>query len=733
MARRGRRRRLFHKYLRVLLAMVGGVVLVNGALGIWVTYRDTRAGLADLQVEKATSAAETIGAFFDQVGRQLLGAATMEAAAPRERVELFRRALYQVPAITEISDVDGGGGEVVRVSRVAPDVVGAGRDRSAEPSFLQAPIGEVRFSNLHYVEGTEPYVTGSTRDRRGGGVVLAEVNLRLAQDVVSKIKVGRRGVAYVVSDTGLLVAHPDVSLVLKQTNLSSLGYVRRALHPQAGERAEGQTSRGIGGGRVLTSFAGIAGVNWPVFVEQPLSEAYAPLKAQAVRGMTVLAVFVLIALAASLLLAKRMVTPIEALQYGAARIGAGELDQRINVRTGDELETLAGQFNEMATRLQESYAGLERTVEDRTRELRAALEQLEVANRHKSQFLANMSHELRTPLNAVIGFSEVLKEHMFGELNERQDEYVTDILASGRHLLALINDILDLAKVESGRMELEVARFSLAATIDEAVAMLRERAGRAQITLETDLAEAADQVDADARKVKQIVVNLVTNAVKFTPPGGRVTVETRRDDGEITVAVRDTGVGISAADQDRIFDEFRQAKDGPATTQEGTGLGLALAKRYVELHGGRIWVESTPGDGATFGFTLPAPTVPEGPAPVGPPAGKGLLVLVVEDDPAARQLLTIHLTNAGFLVAEAEDGSEGLAAACQLHPALIVLDVVIPGLDGWDLLTRLKGDPALAGIPVIVVSMLDDEKKGLTLGASDYLVKPVGRDQLLTA
>jgi signal transduction histidine kinase len=230
---------------------------------------------------------------------------------------------------------------------------------------------------------------------------------------------------------------------------------------------------------------------------------------------------------------------------------------------------------------------------------------LEAASRHKSEFLANMSHELRTPLNAIIGFSEVLAERMFGEVNAKQAEYLQDILSSGRHLLSLINDILDLSKVEAGRLELELGRFHLPTALDNALTLVRERATRHGITLTQTVDERVGDIVADERKVKQILLNLLSNAVKFTPEGGRVGLTATAAEGIITIAVSDTGVGIAPEDQAAIFEEFRQVGREDARKQEGTGLGLTLAKKFVELHGGRIWVESQVGQGSTFSFTLP--------------------------------------------------------------------------------------------------------------------------------
>ena len=239
------------------------------------------------------------------------------------------------------------------------------------------------------------------------------------------------------------------------------------------------------------------------------------------------------------------------------------------------------------------------------REIEEKSRQIETANRHKSEFLANMSHELRTPLNAIIGFSEVLGERMFGELNEKQAEYTDDILSSGRHLLSLINDILDLSKVEAGRMELELTKFDLPMAIDNALTLIRERASRHGIRLHHSVDERLGELTGDERKIKQILLNLLSNAVKFTPEGGRVDVDAVSSDGVVEISVSDTGIGIAPQDQETIFEEFRQVGTDYAQKREGTGLGLTLTRKFVELHGGKIWVESELGRGSRFIFTLP--------------------------------------------------------------------------------------------------------------------------------
>ena len=284
-----------------------------------------------------------------------------------------------------------------------------------------------------------------------------------------------------------------------------------------------------------------------------------------------------------------LIDPVRRMDQRFSELAAGNFAGRVDVANRDELGTLAENLNRMSDELGRLYR------------------QLESANRHKSEFLANMSHELRTPLNAVIGFSEVLQERMFGELNEKQADYVNDIHSSGRHLLALINDILDLSKIEAGRMELEPSEFDLPAMLETALTLVRERAQRHNIALSLDAEPEVGVVQGDERKLKQVTLNLLSNAVKFTPEGGAVRLGARRNGSAVEVWVADTGVGIAQEEQALVFEEFRQVGTDSARKAEGTGLGLALAKKFIELHGGTIRLESAPGRGSTFTFTLPAP------------------------------------------------------------------------------------------------------------------------------
>ena len=771
--------RLFGKYATLIIALVGGALLASGVISLYSSYRENEEHLITLQREKALAAAARIEQYIIDIEHQLGWTALPQIGAGSNPLEQRRyeylKLLRQAPAITEVAWLDTSGREQFRVSRLAMDVVSAGTDFSKDPRFLEAKGGKTWYSPVYFRKETEPYMTISRpAGGAGGGTTVAEVNLKFVWEVVSRIQIGKAGLAYVVNSAGTLIAHPDISLVLQKTDLSRLVQVAGL----ARDDGEGTPiSHDLRGKEVLTAHARMPTLNWTVFVELPLVEAFAPLYASILRTGLLLLAGLVLSVMVSVYLARRMVTPIRALQEGAEQIRAGRLDQRIEVHTGDELEALAERFNNMAAQLKESYAGLERKVEQRTRELSEALEQqtatseilrvisgsptdaqpvfdaivkscahlfgsmnaslrliegdraelvasasphretaedfpvplddegipasrailnrevvqipdylaadacvsarakqraeqrgfcaslvapmlrdnnvigtinvnratpgpftdkqvallktfasqaviaienvrlfneiqdkslqLEIANKHKSEFLANMSHELRTPLNAIIGFSEVLAERMFGDINAKQEEYLRDIHSSGQHLLSLINDILDLSKIEAGRMELELMRFDLTGAIDNALTLVRERAGRNAIALSLNVAPDLGDWVADERKVKQILVNLLSNAVKFTPQGGRIDVSARRANGCLEIVVADTGVGIAPEDREQVFEEFRQAGSDHLKKAEGTGLGLALTRRFVEMHGGQITLKSEPGKGSVFSFTLP--------------------------------------------------------------------------------------------------------------------------------
>ncbi|HEX2833769.1 MAG TPA: response regulator [Thermoanaerobaculia bacterium] len=366
-----------------------------------------------------------------------------------------------------------------------------------------------------------------------------------------------------------------------------------------------------------------------------------------------------------------------------------------------------------------------------TQELADANRRIQEADRLKSQFLANMSHELRTPMNSIIGFSEILSERLEGKIDAKHVGFLRHIHSSGQHLLGIINDILDLSKIEAGKMEVYAEFFSTAPVIESVCQMMRGMT-KASPNFVVDIADGLPQIETDLAKFKQVLFNLLSNAVKFSPAGAPIHVSATLHDGAITVAVRDRGIGIDPQHHQVIFEEFRQV-DGTARREfGGTGLGLALVKKFVELQGGRVALESRLGEGSTFSFTLPvrsrAAVVTRQPEPPQPRAER---VLVVEDDPHAYDLLASAISSAGFLPIRAHHGDEALRLAKETRPVAVTLDLVLPGVDGWEVLKRLKNDVETRALPVVIISMVENRDLGIALGADDYFVKPVDRERLL--
>ena len=771
------RGRLFRKYVGLFLAVVCVALLTNGLSEIWFSYQEHKAALIRIQREQAEAAAAKISQFIKEIESQVGWTTQLPWSAGTIDQRRFDglRLLRQVPAITELSQLDSSGKEQLRVSRLAMDVVASQADLSKEPKFAEAVAHKVYYGPVYFRRESEPYMTlALTGTRRDAGVSVAEVNLKLIWDVISQIKVGNHGQAFLVDAQGRLIAHPDISLVLRNTDMSRLAQVQAA-RSAGSETEQLQVSDDIQGRRVLTAYAHVSPLGWLVFVELPVAEAYAPLFATIERSGILLMAALSFAFLAGLVLARRMVGPIQALRAGAARIGSGDLGQRISVKTGDELEGLADQFNDMAGRLQESYADLEKKVEIRTHELaqsvaelralgevsqavnstldinevlntivtkavqlsdtdagaiyeydetkgefglrstygmdddliaaikerhvhigdagighaaaqRAPLQiadvqkepasevldvvvragfrallfvpllgaerivgalvvrrrrpgefskqtidlvqtfaaqsvlaiqnarlfqeigdksrQLEVASQHKSQFLANMSHELRTPLNAILGYTELILDDIYGETPAKMRGVLERVQRNGKHLLGLINDVLDLSKIEAGQLTLALADYSLKDVVHSVFVAVESLADEKKLALRIEVPNNLPTGRGDERRLTQVLLNLVGNAIKFTDQG-EVAIKASATNGAYTLSVCDTGPGIAPTDQAKIFEEFQQADSSATKKKGGTGLGLSIARRIIELHGGKIWVESEIGKGATFSINLP--------------------------------------------------------------------------------------------------------------------------------
>jgi signal transduction histidine kinase len=616
----GRKRgRLVRHYFVISLVLISGGLITSGLSELYFRYRESAADLVRLQQEITFGAASKIEQFVQEIERTTRGATksreiTEKGLSPEYRFEL-RRLLAIAPAITEAVALDSDG-----ISRVAVSRLNRILDKKIDPALpaLQlapalelAKEGKSYFGPVYFYRDSEPYMTIAVPIERYVGRVIGilqvQVNLKYVWDLLSKLKVGTEGYAYAVARNGDLIAHPEISLVLQRLNVGHLDQVRSAFQSQPDVKSPTWTiAKNLHARSVFSSWSPIPVLGGAVFVEQPVEEVYGPLYASLFRTSGFLLVGLGMSLVASLFVARRVVRPLETLRKGVERIGSGDMSSRLEVKTGDEIEVLAQEFNKMAGNLHEAYRGLEQKVKERTHELALANERLKELDRMKSDFVSHVSHELRTPLTAIKGAVDLVLREVAGPLTEKQIHYLTRVRSNTQHLAGLINDLLDLSKIESGKIELKSRRVSLGGLVHEVVEALRPVAAEKVIALETTFHEPSILVWADRDKINQVLMNLIGNALKFTPVQGRVTVSASRNGGEsVQVSVSDTGPGVPPEEKEKIFAKFYRVAEVNGENSKGTGLGLAIAKALVELHGGKIWVESEEGHGSTFYFTLP--------------------------------------------------------------------------------------------------------------------------------
>ena len=778
----GRQRaRLMRDYFLISVLLVGGGLTASGLIEIYFRYQESQQHLAHLQREIAAGAAVKIERFVQEIHNTLKGATRSREIAPKGLTTEFRfeleKLLLIAPAITEALALNQSGAIQVQASRLRTVLPETKKDLAISPAFLHAKQGKSFFGTVYFVRGSEPYMTIAVPIERFAGDVIgvlqAEVNLKYIGDVVTNLTIGKAGYAYVISRSGELIAHPDISLVLQRRNVSLLESTKAAFSGKTGISSQhALVTPNIQGKNVLSSSALIPGLDWAIIVDRPVEEAYEPVYASMLRTSGLLLVGLGMALIASLFLARRVVRPVRILREGVERIGTGDLSYRLDLKTGDEIEVLADEFNKMTSRLRESYANLEHKVEDRTRELTESLaqqtatseilgiiassptdlqpvldalaesaarlceansaqiyradgnilrlaayhgslpateeipivrssvagrvfldrrtihiedlaaevetefpaakqaqerfghrtllatpllregialgvigirrtevrpftdkqtallktfadqaviaienvrlfqelgeknEQLEVASKHKSQFLANVSHELRTPLNSIIGFTRIVLRRSEGKIDVLQKENLQKVLISAEHLLNLINGLLDLAKIEAGRMEIYAETFKLEEIVRIATATVEPMLRNGNVRLVTEIAADLPLIKTDRDKLKQVVLNLLSNSAKFTEKG-EIKVAAWTVNGSMKLAVSDTGIGMNQDAINYIFEEFRQVDMSTTRKYGGTGLGLAIVKRLTNLLGGDIAVESEEGKGTKFTVTLP--------------------------------------------------------------------------------------------------------------------------------
>ena len=570
------------------------------------------------------------------------------------------------------------------------------------------------------------------------GFLAGTVNLAEVQRLSSYTTIGVNGQTVVVDRAGRVIAHPRSDWRTEAKDLSATGIYQQSLGQQTGVSwytdPDGNVPR-------VAGFATVPVVGWKVWVSQPVADLRAELTPLIVSTIEWLLVAIVLALVLGFLAATWITRPVVELTGAAGRIAQGDFATPVTVRerfAAKELRALAHTFNQMVQRLSGAYLTLEEKVAQRTSELQAANQELARANKLKSEFLANVSHELRTPLSAIIGFSQILLDGIDGPVNEEQHQDILQVNKSGQSLLTLINQILDLSKIEAGKMELAMERVEVPALVTSVLESISPLAQEKGLRIETRFAPGLPAVEADPSRLKQVLINLLSNAVKFTDRG-HIEVIVQASGRMVRVAVKDTGIGISAEAQKVIFEEFVQG-DGSSTRRHGgTGLGLSIARKLVEMHGGAITVVSEPRLGSTFTFTIPVWASAQG--TVAPPQRRPLrrpnqglpsgAILVVDDDPSVRQLISRHLEQDGWKTVQASNATDALQLARESRPTLISLDIMMPDASGWWVLEKLKEDPETAGIPVLVVTIVEDQRLVFALGASDYLAKPYEKTALI--
>jgi signal transduction histidine kinase len=771
--------RLVRRYFLISVLLVGGGLLTSGLVEIYFRYQETRESLGELQHEVTAAAAFKIERFVQEIHNTLKAATRGREIAyhgltPEYKAEL-EKLLLIAPAITEAIALGENGRIVTQASRLRAILPDGAKENAESAAFQQSKQGKAFFGPVYFVRGSEPYMTIAVPIERFAGEVIgvlqAEVNLKYIGDVVSAIKIGQAGYAYLVTRSGDLVAHPDISLVLQRRNMASQTQVRAAFSDQPHPGAIIGTN--LRGTQVFASHALIPNLDWAVLIERPVREAYEPLYASIFRTSALLLIGLGVALLSSVFVGRRIVRPLRTLGEGAERIGGGDLDHRLQVETGDEIQSVAEEFNKMTARLQESYANLEQKVEERTRELTESLAQqtatseilqviasspadlqpvldvvaeraarlceaedaiifrvfgdhhqrvakfgsipapdfpvpitrgfpggraiidrqtihihdietvlateyadvsaiqkeigqrtvlaapllregvsigaivirrlqarpftdkqiallktfadqaviaienvrlfqeiqqknqeLEAISKHKSQFLANVSHELRTPLNSIIGFTRIVMRRSEGKIETLQKENLQKVLISAEHLLSLINGLLDLAKIEAGHMEVYAETFKLEEVVRVATATVEPMLRNGNVRLITEIALDLPPIKTDRDKLKQVILNLLSNSAKFTE-NGEIKVAAWADNGSMKLAIADTGIGMNKDALSYIFEEFRQVDMSTTRKYGGTGLGLAIVKRLTRLLGGDIAVDSEEGKGTKFTVTLP--------------------------------------------------------------------------------------------------------------------------------
>jgi signal transduction histidine kinase len=567
------------------------------------------------------------------------------------------------------------------------------------------------------------------RNQELQAVLLGGISITALSDAITKFQSGP-GVRVSIADSrrgGMILAHRDPERVLQPVSRRNEAGVRMSRR----ERGAMETTD-TDGNRVLAAFAPVPNLPWGVLIMQPNENAFAPVRASLNKSQFWTSILLLITATVAGWLALRVTRPLVHLRQATTALAEGRRTAPINMTRQDELGDLGRAFDHMAAALAERTGQLETANEDLAEQNR----RIQQADRLKSEFLANMSHELRTPLNAIIGFAEIMHDGKVGPMSSQHKEYLGDVLTSARHLLQLINDILDLSKVEAGKMEFRPTRVNLALVVQEARAIVRAMAAKKRINLRSEIDPSLCDIETDPRSLKQILYNYLSNALKFTPEGGVVTVRAKPEALEqFRIEVEDNGIGIPAEDQQRLFVEFQQLDASTGKKYSGTGLGLALTKKIVEAQGGRVGVNSAPGAGSVFYAVLPrccrsANEITETAKTRVDPANRRPLVLVVEAGAQGHVRIAERLRNAGFAIEAAATGLEAVARCHHTRFDAIALDGALPDMTGRDALKRMRERGLNQQTPVIMVTPERGQEAVAGFAVHDIPIQPTSQNGL---
>ncbi len=740
--------RLWQAYALAVAGLVTLVLVISGFAQLWLIERETRVAVEARQALEAARASARIERFLGQTGALLR--ATLSLQDSRHlgdtdadiQVELYR-LMRQSWAIQELYWIDPNGQERVRISRMAPDRIGAGEDRSQSPEFLHASAEVPWFGPATFVVN-QPRVVMARRGRLpGSGVLAAEVELAQLRDIIDETRFGREGHAYLVDGDGRLLAHPDFLQVLGRTDWATRPSVRAAMADHTADHG-GLVEFETPEGRAMVARAAALSVpGWRLITEQPRDEAYAPVRRALATVLLILALAVLAGSGVGIVLARRVVRPIQQLAEGADRIGEGQLEHRIELARNDELGQLAARFNQMAERLGDSYRWLETRVAERTQELAGAnallhvkRDEAEQASQAKTRFLASASHDLRQPLHTISLLVGVLRRQAVAP---EVGQLVQHIDASVAAMEALFVGLLDISKLDAGMSRPVLGDHALAELLHRAAANHGPQAERKHLRL--TVAPTRCAVRTDAVLLERVLGNLVSNAIRYTERG-KVLVGCRRRPHGVELQVWDTGIGISPAHLPQLFDEFFQIDSPERDRGKGLGLGLSIVKRTLDLLGHPYTLRSTPGRGTCFSILLPLaealPVVAARPG-TGASAGRiaGAFIAVIDDEADTRRAMQAlcHSWGAHTLIAASAEECLDLLAEHLRDPDLILCDYRLrQRQDGLSAVSQIRARIGQA-VPAIIITgdIATADLQRIADAGLPLLHKPVGADRLLAA